>query len=483
MRVSGIHAPIYTARYQNSTKRIQKTNFKGIFNSTPNISDKFKYGLEALDENSIFIVTSNEERSNMMLENFSDKIDIPVLRKYTLKVFKNDLNDRDEIEADFAIFKKRGEYYVLSLSDHLIKRLKVKKPDEKLNTSEHILPPGGYTKLRSGVAIETGEYISILGKDKDKFIFNPPYSYNPAKAEQYLEVKNITNLNDFNKRTIASLSATNKSNTNPKGLTFSDIGGLDNIIETLRKYVVRPINYPKVFENIRLNKGILLWGPPRCGKTMLGKALANETGAKYSEYNANEFKSAHVGASESMIRDVFQKAEANAPSITFIDEFDSIAKTRDGSSNARFDDPMVNQFLGCMSDLEKSKAPAFIIAATNMKNLIDPALLASGRFGLHIEVPMPNLEGLKQIFKIHSKNQPVEDNIPVEKLVQTMFDKKFNGSDVAEMISDAYFNALERLGLFEKMNNKTFGYDDFNKIKISWSDIIKSIERISKQKI
>ncbi len=146
---------------------------------------------------------------------------------------------------------------------------------------------------------------------------------------------------------------------------------MDDVIDKLKKYVVRPINYPQVYQNIRLNKGILLYGPPRCGKTMLGKVLANECDAKFYEYNANEFRSAQVGSSENNIREVFKKAMSNAPSITFIDEFDSIAKTRDGSSNARFDDSMVNQILGCMSDLEKSKAPAFIVAATNMKNLID----------------------------------------------------------------------------------------------------------------
>ena len=268
-----------------------------------------------------------------------------------------------------------------------------------------------------------------------------------------------------------------------KGITFEDIGGLNDAIETLRKYVVRPINYPQVYQNIRLNKGILLYGPPRCGKTMLGKALANEVNAKYREYNANEFKSSTVGASESNIRQVFKQAVADAPSITFIDEFDSIAKPRDGSSNARFDDPMVNQFLGCMSDLEKCAVPAFIIAATNMKKLIDPALLASGRFGLHIEVPMPDLTGLKQIFNIHARKQHIMNDVSVNELAQTMLENKFNGSDVAEMITDAFFNVLERLGFNKKMDNKTFTFSDLEKIALTMNDFIKAIQRITKQKI
>ena len=96
---------------------------------------------------------------------------------------------------------------------------------------------------------------------------------------------------------------------------------------------------------------------------------------------------------------------------------------------------------------------------------------------------MPNLDGLRQIFKIHSKNQPIKDDVPVETILQKMFAGKFNGSDVAEMISDAYFNALERLGMFLKMDTRTFGYDDFKSISISFADFEKAIGRILKQKL
>ena len=143
---------------------------------------------------------------------------------------------------------------------------------------------------------------------------------------------------------------------------------------------------------------------------------------------------------------------------------------------------MVNQFLGSMSDLEKSKAPAFIVAATNMKNLIDKAMLASGRFGLHLEVPMPNLEGIKQIFNIHAKNQPIENEVSIEEIAKQMHEGEFNGSDVAETISDAYFNALDRLGMNEKMDAKKFSFEDLKKIFISKEDFMTAINRIKLQK-
>ncbi len=458
---------------------VKKPAFKGMFGS-PSLSEKFRYGMEALDDNSILVVASNPERADMILKQYSDKITTPILKKYTLKVEEKDLKNREELDCDFAIFKQDKKYFALALGRGMFSSLMVKRPKEEAKRKEHIFGTGNVVELRDGVAIETGE---MLWDEKPKLLFNPPYRFNTSAAEKYLQVKTINNVPDFNKRSIASLSTKNAVKDDKIGFTFADVGGLDDVIEQLRKYVVRPVNYPQVFENIRLNKGIMLYGPPRCGKTLLGKALANEVGAKYREYNANEFKSAQVGASESAIREVFAKAAADAPSITFIDEFDSIGKTRDGSSNARFDDPMVNQFLGCMSDLEKSKKPAFIIAATNMVKLIDPALLASGRFGLHLEVPMPNLEGLKQIFKIHSKNQPIQSDVPLETIFQKMFGGKFNGSDVAEMISDAYFNALERLGMFAKMDAKNFGYDDLKSISISFADFEKAIGRILKQKI
>lgn len=476
MRVQAVNTNIVS---NQQYARVHNVQFKAFFGK-PNLAEKFQYGLEALDENSILVVTSNPEASDMVLEQCSDKILNPILTKYILKVKEEDLDKKEKIESDFAVIKHKGTFYALALGATFLTSLIITKPGGEIIPKKHMHSPGSLVPLEKGVSIIADTFSSDASKHK--FLFTPPYRYNPENARKYLEVKQISDIQEFNKRTIPQLSSFSK-NEERQGLTFEDIGGLDDVIETLKKYVVRPINYPRVFENIRLNKGIMLYGPPRCGKTMLGKALANEVGAAYVEYNANEFKSAQVGASEKAIRDVFDQAIANAPSITFIDEFDSIGKTRDGSSNARFDDPMVNQFLGCMSDLEKSKKPAFIVAATNMKNLIDPALLASGRFGLHLEVPMPNLEGLRQIFNIHSKKQPISGEVSVESIVPKMFAGKFNGSDVAEMISDAYFNALERLGMFAKMDAKTFGFEDFRKILISLCDFEKAISRIVKQKL
>ncbi len=490
MKLLPINCNSYSCKYTTTSQtatgqnnKISKPVFKSLWSpKTPDLSERFQYGLQALDEQSVLVVTSNEASSNMMLETYADNIDIPVMKKYTLHVKKGELKDCDELNSNFAIYKKNNKYYILSLSEHPLKNLRVDMSKEAYN-KDNLLSGGKIKELNNGVIIHTGEMIWETSGEKHKFVFTPPKISETHSAEKYLEVSNVKNLKEFNKRTINALNTPEPKTNYTKGITFEDIGGLDDVIETLKKYVVRPINYPEVYKNIRLNKGILLWGPPRCGKTLLGKALANEANAKYREYNANEFKSSTVGTSENNIRQVFKQAAADAPSITFIDEFDSIAKTRDGSSNARFDDPMVNQLLGCMSDLEKCAAPAFIIAATNMKKLIDPALLASGRFGLHIEVHMPDLEGLKQIFNIHTKKQHIMNDVSVKELSQTMLENKFNGSDVAEMVTDAFFNGLERLELNKKMDNKTLVFSDLEKIALSKSDFLKAIQRIVKQKI
>ena len=470
----------------NNYTEISNVSFYGLWEANDlNVSEKFRYGLEALDNNSMLIVTSNDLASNFVLSKSIDKLGIPLIKTYTLKVGEKDLINRDQLEANFGIYKKNDEYYAINLSEG-VWPLEVRNPKEVFNAKQHFVKPGEIKKLNSGEYIGTGELCSDIN-DKYKFMFKPPYRYSPANAERYLEVKSAVStpegLQRFNRQTVSALTAGEKKVSKQKEFTFQDIGGLGNIIEELRKSIIRPINYPMVYKNIRLNKGIMLYGPPRCGKTLLGKAIANEANAEFRYVNANEFKYSEVGGSEKSVRNIFKQAEDKAPFILFIDEFDAIGKKRDGSSNARFDDSVVNQFLGCMSDLEKSNAMAFVIAATNRLDLIDRALLASGRFGLHLEVPMPDLEGLKEIYDIHAKGQPIDDNVSKDELAKTMLEKKFNGSDVAEMVTLGYYNALERLGINQKMDNKTFMLSDLEKIKIAQEDFSQAIAKIAKQKL
>ena len=315
-----------------------------------------------------------------MLRKFSDKIEIPVLKTYTLLVKDGELTNGRDLQTNFAIFKKGDGYYAMSLGPFW--PLHVHKPKEQFNSKQHAFEAGKITKLENGAVIETGETVFEHMGDRHKFVYEPPYRFNPDNAIKYLKYRSSVStenqIANFNQKNLSALTSSNKTKAEQKYCKFSDIGGLDDVISELKKFVIRPIKYPEVFQNIRLNKGILLYGPPRCGKTMLGQALANEAGLDFRYKNANEFKGGVVGSSEEKVRDNFDKL-LKEPGILFIDEFDAIAKTRDGSSNARYDDSLVNQFLGCMSDLEKSDTLSFVIAATNRKDLIDEAMLSYKR--------------------------------------------------------------------------------------------------------
>jgi transitional endoplasmic reticulum ATPase len=290
-------------------------------------------------------------------------------------------------------------------------------------------------------------------------------------------------ISKFNQATVSEFSRPKTDGKSAeRKFTFADIGGLEEQKEELRKYILRPLSYPEVYKNIRLNKGILLYGPPRCGKTLLGKALANEADVKFQYMNANEWISETVGSSEENIRKTFSEI-ISEPHILFIDEFDAVGKQRDGSATARYQDPVVNQLLGCLSDLEKSYTNSFVIAATNRRDLIDKALLDSGRFGLQLEIPMPDEKSLGEIYDIHSRNLPLRGDISKPFVVEYMLDNNFNGSDVAEMFSVGYFNALERLGMNAKMDAKAFRFEDLKRIEVSTTDLMQAINKIGAQKV
>ena len=184
------------------------------------MSQRFKYGLEGLDEQSIFVVTSDEASSNMMLELYSDKINIPVMKKYTLKVKKEDLNNLEWLEANFAIFKQKDKYYVISLAYHQIKKLLVDKPKAAFNI-DNIVSSGKVRELVNGGIIHMGESVWESSGDKHKFVFNRPKNFSLYNTEEYLDVKRIDTYNDSNKRTITALNQTNQETKSINGVSFN----------------------------------------------------------------------------------------------------------------------------------------------------------------------------------------------------------------------------------------------------------------------
>ncbi|MBU0569064.1 CDC48 family AAA ATPase [bacterium] len=201
---------------------------------------------------------------------------------------------------------------------------------------------------------------------------------------------------------------------------WSEVGGLENIKQELKEAVEWPLKYADIFKKAGTNppKGILLYGVPGTGKTLLAKAVAHESGVNFISVKGPALISKYVGESERAIREIFKKAKQASPTILFFDEIDSIVPRRGSSStDAHVTERIISQFLTEMDGIEELKG-VVVLAATNRPDLIDPAMLRSGRFDLSLELPLPDEKTREEIFKIHTQNKPLAKDIDLEKLAR-----------------------------------------------------------------
>ncbi|MFA5855863.1 MAG: CDC48 family AAA ATPase [Candidatus Pacearchaeota archaeon] len=194
---------------------------------------------------------------------------------------------------------------------------------------------------------------------------------------------------------------------NIPSVTYEDIGGLTDEVKKIREMVEIPLKHPEIFEQLGIEppKGVLLHGPPGTGKTLLAKAVANESEANFLLLNGPEIMSKFYGESEKKLRDLFEEAEKNAPSIIFIDEIDAIAPKREDASG-EVERRVVSQLLTVMDGLQ-ARGKVVVIGATNRPNSIDPALRRPGRFDREVEIRAPDKSGRLQVLKIHTRNMPL----------------------------------------------------------------------------
>jgi len=226
-------------------------------------------------------------------------------------------------------------------------------------------------------------------------------------------------------------------------VTYEDIGGLKDVIQKVREMIELPIRHPELFERLGIEppKGVLLYGPPGCGKTLLAKAVANESGANFYSISGPEIMSKWYGESEKRLRDIFEEAEKNAPSIIFIDEIDAIAPKRE-EVHGEVEKRVVSQLLTLMDGLKK-RGKVIVIAATNIPNAIDPALRRAGRFDREIEIPVPDRKGRLEIFKIHTRNMPLDKDVDLNWLADVTHG--YVGADIMAVCKEAAMNALRRV--------------------------------------
>lgn len=224
------------------------------------------------------------------------------------------------------------------------------------------------------------------------------------------------------------------------GIGYDDIGGCRRQLVQIREMVELPIRHPELFKNIGIKppRGVLMYGPPGSGKTLIARAVANETGCFFFLINGPEIMSKMAGESEGNLRKAFEEAEKNAPAIIFIDEVDSIAPKRD-KAQGEVEKRLVAQLLTLMDGL-KSRAQVIVMAATNRPNTIDPALRRFGRFDREIDIGVPDEIGRMEILRIHTKNMKLDEDVDLEKIAHQSHG--YVGADIGQLCTEAAMNCI-----------------------------------------
>ncbi len=257
---------------------------------------------------------------------------------------------------------------------------------------------------------------------------------------------------------------------------YEDIGGLTDEIRKVREVIELPLRYPELFERlgVEARKGVLLHGPPGTGKTLLAKAVASETNANFSSISGPEIISKFYGESEGRLREIFDQAQENAPSIIFIDELDSIAPKRE-EVTGEVEKRVVSQLLSLMDGLQ-SRGKVVVIGATNRPNALDPALRRPGRFDREIEIGVPNKDGRLQVLQIHTRGMPLAEDVDLKRLASVTHG--FVGADLEALTKEAALHALRRILPDIDFSADSIPAEILNKIIVDMNDFQESLKEI-----
>ena len=241
-------------------------------------------------------------------------------------------------------------------------------------------------------------------------------------------------------------SAQREGFTTTPNVTWEDVGSLTEIREELRFSIAEPIAHPERFEAMGLNisTGVLLYGPPGCGKTLVAKATANEAMANFISIKGPELMNKYVGESERAVRTLFQRARSASPCVLFFDEMDSLAPRRGSNGDNTSAERVVNQLLTEMDGLEARNA-TFLIAATNRPDMIDPAMLRPGRLDKLLYVPLPPPDGRASILKTLTRKTPIAADVRIERIALSAACEGFSGADLASLVREACVAALKSM--------------------------------------
>jgi transitional endoplasmic reticulum ATPase len=317
--------------------------------------------------------------------------------------------------------------------------LQVKKVEGRQAKSVTLMPLGDssitvdkefcdFVKNRlKGYPVSEGDEISvvILGNQMD------------FKVERTIP-KGILKLERPSKLTIMAEITTDRK---PR-VTYEEIGGMKEQIKRLREIVELPMRHPEVFARLGIepHSGILMYGSPGCGKTLIAKALASESEANFFIINGPEIMNKYYGETEARLRDIFKEARESSPSIIFIDEIDAIAPKRE-EAFGDVEKRVVAQLLALMDGMS-DRGQVIVLGATNRPESLDPALRRPGRFDREIEIGVPNAEGRLEILQIHTRGMPLSDDIDLQDLASELHG--YTGADIKALCREAAMKALRR---------------------------------------
>lgn len=260
------------------------------------------------------------------------------------------------------------------------------------------------------------------------------------------------------------------------GVSYEDIGGLETQIEKIREMIELPLKYPEVFDRLGIEapRGVLLYGSPGTGKTLIARAVANETNVFFIHVNGPEIVNKYYGESEAKLREIFENASNNAPSIIFLDEIDAISPKRE-NSNGDVEKRIVAQLLALMDGL-KDRGQVIVIGATNLPNSIDPALRRPGRFDREIEVGIPDRNSRLKILHVHTRDMPLSENVELEKLADLTHG--FVGADLQALCREAAMTVLRKFFPQIDFSTSNIPYDKISTLKVTMDDFYKSLQDI-----